>query len=128
MSLTYSMPSKVFLNNAIGVTLVFNASSSDGSLDVSLNADEGLKLLNQGQGAQSFDLNGQAISFTVSVLAERNGLYYLNINLYQNSDGGKRQSRSFAVPVQVGLAKAKSKVNGKLVDDGEEKIIEMIAE
>lgn len=127
VSLTYTMPSKVFLNNAIGVTLIFNSSSSNGSLGVSINADDGLRLISQ--AAQSFALRGRPISTIASVLAERNGLYYLNINVSQNSgDKGSRQSRSFAVPIQVGQEKIAAKINGKLVDNGEEKIIEMIAD
>ena len=69
------------------------------------------------------------MSSTASLLANENGLAYLNVNVKLDAVNGRNaKTRAFAVPVQVGPVIQKTEINGQLRKLDEEKIIEMIAE
>jgi len=127
ISLTYQVPKSALSGTIISVQLELISATQTGSLQVILNTDTAMSL--NGSTQYSFALDGQVKSIPVELYLAEDGLHYLNVITQELDDSSAvLLGRSFAVPIQVGQLRQKMRVNGKMMDDGDEKIIEMIAD
>ncbi len=127
VELTYQIPANIVVGGVVSVNLSLRSETSEGRLGVQLSVDEGLEYL-EAFDAADFDLAIDQMNIDVRVLPEADGLYYLNVHAQEFSTLGEvRRSRAFSVPIQVGSTTKNLKRTGEIVEDKEEKIIEMIA-
>ena len=119
----------------VGVTIRYEILLTPGvdanDMQVSVSADEGLSLLEYPQQLQlGVQKKDQQQAVVVTCQPQREGLFYINISATVITDG-KRQSRSFAIPVNVGDVDAAKhlKASGVVVEDAAgERIISMPAQ
>ncbi len=101
-----------------------------GTLDISMNASEGLTLTANEQA--SFSMVGEAVrTLNISVSAPTPGKYYVNLQARADAGNGQAMMRSYGVAIYVGDPKLYPKVkqNGVVVNTPEGgKIIVMEAE
>lgn len=132
VTLTYRVPSRISANSLVNVNLDFSTTTPDGRMEVRMNVDSGLELQppSVADAATIFSLPAASpMNMDVQVLTTQDGLYYLNVQVKEFSPGNDdRRARAFSVPIQVGSTVKNLKNTGNIIDDGKEKIIEMIAE
>jgi len=101
-----------------------------GTLDISMNASEGLTL--SVDGLTSFSMAGDGVrTLNISVSAQTPNKYYVNLQARANDGSGQVMLRSYGVAIYVGDPKLYSKVEQKFtVEDTKDggKIIVMEAE
>ncbi|MBL4855259.1 MAG: hypothetical protein JKY25_13610 [Robiginitomaculum sp.] len=101
-----------------------------GTLDISMNASEGLTLTANSQ--TSFSMSGDAVrTLNISVSAQTPNKYYVNLQARANDGSGQVMLRSYGVAIYVGDPKLYPKVEQKFtVEDTKDggKIIVMEAE
>lgn len=128
IDLDYTLPKTLSPSQTLDISITLNVNSSAYSLKVSQSTDSSVILLSPALFNSS--LTDGEMNFKAQVLLPpSDGLYYLYLSAQElNSNGKSMQARSFAIPLQIGSGKPIMKTNGKLVNNGEEKIVEMIAE
>ncbi len=126
VALTYTLPQEINAGDKVPVTLSFKSNTAEGTMNASLStSSEGIVIA--GNTQSTLNLNGDKV-IEVSLNAVSNGTHYLNVSVQETDANGKRLlGRAFSVPIQVGTTVSKTKINGKLVDDDGEKVIEMNA-
>lgn len=126
VTIDFEVPRDIIVGNLIDVNLTFRSTTPAGRLTVNLNTSDGLTLLSEAR--QYFDLAASTMTAVVRLQTERDGLYYLHV-IVAETDANENPllGRSFAVPIQIGDAPPEMKTSGEVLEQGEEKITEMIS-
>jgi hypothetical protein len=111
VSISYRVDGVPQVGRTTSVTLAFESVSNVNGATVSLTTDAGLSI--QSERALSLPA-GQRTEAQVTVLNEREGLFYLNVFVLQ----GTRRS-VISVPVKIGTAAPVMKSTGVLVRDAQ---------
>lgn len=101
IELKFILPKGIALGETMSLDLTVEAGRDADDLLVSLRADNGLLLNNQQQFAFGQQRTGQQSDIKVTVMPEKEGLYYIYLSA-RLVLGADQQSRSFVIPVKVG--------------------------
>ena len=131
VEMTFSTSTKPKVGATLRYEILLTVGIDADDMQVSVSADEGLSLLEYPQQLQlGVQKKDQQQAVVVTCQPQREGLFYINISATVITDG-KRQSRSFAIPVNVGDVDAAKhlKASGVVVEDAAgERIISMPAQ
>jgi len=129
-SVTYShtLKSQLSAGETTTFRLFMDESYKAGTLFVNLSADGDILLFPTSTQA-SFDMTeGETHNMSISLTANTNGRYYINVEALAVDGAGRSQPRIFSLPVQVGpITPQKPNPDMKTMENGE-KIIEMEAQ
>jgi len=122
IDMTYKS-TKVDSNETADIKITLTTTAQSGELIVNMNLDDNLKLINDVDMNQSFNISQSSKSFNIDlkVRSEHEGLYYIRI-LTKVKTGQHPKLRSFAVPIMVGenpRPKTKAGVNFLKAKSGE---------
>ena len=138
VSLRYQVADELQPDEPFEVDILINSNTSAGSIEVKLNADQGLELASNNRF--SFNLAEHDKRLLAVLVATTEGVIYLNVNAYEKDvSGNPLQARSFAIPITVGAGSTPTNQKPtastdqpasdlKLIQAGEETIIELPAE
>ena len=102
IELKFILPKGIAVGETMSLDLTVEAGRDADDLLVTLRADDGLLLLNnQQQFAFGQQRTGQQSEIKVTVMPEKEGLYYIYLSA-RLVLGADQQSRSFVIPVKVG--------------------------
>lgn len=111
------------------VMLAFMDGYDSGTLRLSVEADEGLRLVSE-ISQKEFSMSGDiAHEWELDVTAAQDGIYYLNILATVDLPNGRESGRAFSARIEVGditssSARTSIKSNGTLSFDGTTVIME----
>jgi len=122
IDMTYKS-TKVDSNETADVKITLSTTAQNGEVVVDMTLDKNLKLINDVDMKQNFNISQNSKSFNIDlkVRSEREGLYYIRL-LTKVKTGKHPKLRSFAVPIMVGenpRPKTKAGVNFLKAKSGE---------
>lgn len=97
-----SPPIYVMEPNELRDVILILETGHSGTLQVSLSVDSGLQL-NSSQTEWQFDSDTDALQVPVSLYAEKEGRYLLQLQVVTHDADGRQEHRSLAAEVRVGL-------------------------
>lgn len=105
------------------VTLTFFEVYPNGTLRLEVQADEGLQLISEVRKKEFSMAGNDPHEWELDVMANQNGVYYLNVLATVDLPNGKETGRAFAARINVGdftatNARSSLKRNGVLSSDG----------
>jgi hypothetical protein len=130
VEMKYQLPTKLKSGKAIEFTLNLMPTRDVESIAVLLRVDDGLKLESASQAGYGATARNTKIDLPVSVVPQREGVFYIHVQVSVQVEG-QVQSRSFAIPLNVGDVDAKQhlKSSGVVTEDASgERVISMPAQ
>ncbi len=102
VSMTFSMPEKIKVNEELTVKVTFKNDIDVDDIIIRFHTNNNLKLVSEKQYSLGVQASSQLNAVNVIVIPQSKGVFYINVSATLVSNG-KHQSRSFAIPVNAGV-------------------------
>jgi len=110
--MTYSMPENIKANTGFTVLITLKNDIDVDDLIVKFHTNKNLKITSDKKINLGVQPASQSNSLSVNVISQNEGRFYINVSATLLNNG-KQQSRSFAIPVNVGDVQNTLKANGQ---------------
>lgn len=101
VSMTYSMIDKIKLNEKLNIQISFKNEINVDDMIVKFHVNHHLKLLSETLHSLGIQPASELNTVNIVVIPQSEGLFYINVSATLVNKG-QHQSRSFAIPVNVG--------------------------
>ena len=126
VEMAFSLPAKIKVDEELAVQITFKSDVDVEDIIVKFHTNSNLKFVSEKKYHLGMQPSFQSNTLVVTVIPQNEGLFYINVSATLVNNG-KHQTRSFAIPVNVGNVQTKLKINGVQQDSTSGGIISMPA-